>query len=416
MRLRSVLAVPLRQKGRVIGTIYVDHRFRRGAFDEQAVELVRELADIAAVAIDNARLVEENQRRAAEIAELNRRLEAEVVEKEAELATVKARLPAGERAGLRNAYEAIVGRSPAILDMLRTLDRVADTRLPVVIAGESGTGKELVARAVHDGGARRSAPFVAVNCSAVPEPLLESELFGHVRGAFTGADRDRRGLFEVADGGTLFLDEVADTGAGMQAKLLRVLQEGEIRRVGDDRTRKVDVRIVAASNRPLEVMVREGRFREDLYYRLAVVQVAVPPLRDRVEDIPQLAAHLLARSTDPAPQLTKAALARLCSYTWPGNVRELDNELARAAALAGGPRIDVADLSPHIASTSPAPRRRPGTELVLRTQVESLERALVEEALSRTNGNQTAAARLLGLSRFGLQKKLRRYGIAGTAD
>jgi len=417
MRLRSVLAVPLRQKDRLIGTIYVDHRFRSGAFDDAAIELTRELADIAAVAIENARLAEDNQRRQREIAELNQRLEAEVVEKEAELATVRARLPA-DAGNLRHDYDAIIGRSPAMLELLRLLDRAADTALPVVIQGESGTGKELVARALHDNGPRRGGPFVAVNCGAMPETLLESELFGHVRGAFTGADRDRRGLFEVASGGTLLLDEVADTSLAMQSKLLRVLQEGEIRRVGDSRTRSVDVRVVAATNRPLDRLVASGELREDLFYRLSVIRVDVPPLRERLEDLPALAEHILSRvaaTGGDVPQLTRGALARLAAHDWPGNVRELENELARASALADEV-IDVRDLSPRIASATPAaadPARSKNLEL--KPRVESLERALVEEAMGRTGGNQTAAAKLLGLSRYGLQKKLKRYGLAGTA-
>src|SRR6185503_157084 len=236
----------LRQRGVITGCIYVDHRLRGGAFDEAAATLLGELADIAAIAIENARLTGDLRRSTREVDELNRRLSAELAERDAELVRVKADLP--DRSRLRNPFDAIVGRSPA---MLRMLDRASATALPVVIVGESGTGKELVARALHDHGPRRDGAFVAINCSAVPEPLLESELFGHVRGAFTGADRDRRGLFEVADGGTLFLDEIADTSAGMQAKLLRVLQDGMIRRVGDSKTRKVDVRVVAASQRSL---------------------------------------------------------------------------------------------------------------------------------------------------------------------
>ena len=416
LRLRSVLAVPLRQKGRVIGTIYVDHRYRSGAFDSEAVELACELADIAAVAIENARLVEENRRRQEEIDRFNQRLSDDLGRREAELIEVKARL-GDDRAELRHAYSALVGRSPAMVELLRTLDRLTDSTLPVVLFGESGTGKELVARALHEHGPRRDRAFVAVNCGALPEPLLESELFGHVRGAFTGAERDRRGLFEVADGGTLFLDEIADTSLAMQTRLLRVLQEHEVRRVGDEKTRPVDVRIVAASNRDLDVLVARGDFREDLYYRLNVLPIRVPPLRERVQDIPELAEHILARQAGGgAPRtIARAALTRLSAYAWPGNVRELENELARAAALADG-AIEVAHLSAQVAAATPPPAAKPprGRELQLKPQVEALERALVEEALRRTAGNQTAAARLLGLSRFGLQKKLRRYGIASA--
>jgi transcriptional regulator with GAF, ATPase, and Fis domain len=413
MRLRSVLAVPLRQKGRVTGTIYVDHRFRSAAFDDEAIELVRELADIAAVAIENARLVEENRARQREIDELNRRLSDEVVEKEAELANVKARLAATDRDGLRHAYDAIVGRSTAIVDMLELVDRATDTQLPVVITGESGTGKELVARALHENGPRREQAFVAINCGAVPESLLESELFGHVRGAFTGADRDRRGMFEVADGGTLFLDEVADTSLAMQAKLLRVLQESEIRRVGDGRTRKVDVRVVAATNKPLDPLVASGSFREDLFYRLSVLTIRVPPLRERIEDLPAIADHILRRAHADPPAIDKGAMARLTNYPWPGNVRELENELARASALASG-TIGPDDLSSRIATAPAAPPGRDPDDLAIKPRVEALERSLVDEALKRTGGNQTAAAKLLGLSRYGLQKKLKRYGIHGS--
>jgi transcriptional regulator with GAF, ATPase, and Fis domain/tetratricopeptide (TPR) repeat protein len=413
LRLRSVLAVPLRQKGRIIGTIYLDHRFRRGVFDEEAVAFVLEVADLAAIAIENARLVEENRRQKDELGQRSAHLEREVLAREAELAVVSARLETGA-APLRHPYDAIIGRSAPMVELLRMLDRATETSLPVVILGESGTGKELIARALHDNGARHDRPFVAVNCGAVPDPLLESELFGHVRGAFTGADRDRRGLFEVADGGTLFLDEVADTSLAMQAKLLRVLQEGELRRVGDERARRVDVRIVAASNRSLEELVRNGEFREDFYYRLNVMSVRVPPLRDRIEDIAELCTALLARQRRPGrapPTLERAALARLCAYPWPGNVRELENELLRALAL-GGEVLGVADLSPAIAAVNPGRRPPRPEDLRLRPRVAVLERALVEEAMARTSGNQTAAARLLGLSRYGLQKKLRRFGLA----
>jgi transcriptional regulator with PAS, ATPase and Fis domain len=327
---------------------------------------------------------------------------------------VKARLGA-DRSDLRHAYDAIIGRSPRMVEMLRMLDRATEASLPVVIHGESGTGKELVARALHDNGPRRQAPFVAINCGAVPEQLLESELFGHVRGAFTGADRDRRGVFEVASGGSLFLDEVADTSLAMQAKLLRVLQDGEIRRVGDDRVRRVDVRVIAASNRRLADLVAAGRFREDLYYRLDVLSIDVPPLRERVGDIPAIAEYVLNRlgGSDAPPRLSKAALARLCAHRWPGNVRELENELSRAWALADQV-IDVGDLSPHVAAATAMDGDAADDDLELRRRVESLERTLVERALSQTHGNQSAAAKLLGLSRYGLQKKLRRYGIAGS--
>jgi len=414
LKLRSVLAVPLRQKAQVIGTIYADHRFRAGAFDDASVALVVELANVAGVAIHNARLREDNLRRQTEIARLNAELEREIERKDAELKTVRASLPPTDDVDLR--YRNIVGRSAPMLQMLRLVDRAADSELPVVIAGESGSGKELVARALHDQGRRADRPFVAVNCGAVAESLLESELFGHVRGAFTGAERNRRGMFEVADGGTLFLDEIADTAPSMQAKLLRALQEGEIRRVGDEQTRPVDVRVVAASNKDLRALVADGSFREDLYYRLDVLHIDVPPLRDRIDDLPALAEAILCRlaGENPAPALDRAALARLAGHSWPGNVRELENELARASALADDV-ILAEHLSAALARIDPTAKAADGAgdDLRLKPRVEALERVLVDEAMARTNGNQTAAARLLGLSRYGLQKKLKRYGIAG---
>lgn len=409
LRLRSVLAVPLRQRGAITGCIYVDHRLRPGAFDDDAAALLGELADIAAIAIENARLADQLRQSTRSVDELNRRLAAELDDRDAELVRVRADLPDRDR--LRHRYERIIGRSPAIVRMLDIVDRAAATALPIVLVGESGTGKELVARALHDASSRRDGAFVAVNCSAVPEALLESELFGHVRGAFTGAERDRRGLFEVAHRGTLFLDEIADTGAAMQAKLLRVLQDGVIRRVGDATTRKVDVRVIAATQRPLADLVSAGRFRDDLRFRLEVISIVVPALRDRDGDIPLLVDALIGRfATGQAPRVTRAALRALCQYTWPGNVRELENVLARGAVLAGDV-LDVGDLPEGIttAATRPEPMTpEAGDELALRPAVEATERAYIAAAMTRSNNNQTAAARLLGLSRFGLQKKLRR--------
>ena len=409
LRLRSVLAVPLRQRGVVIGCIYVDHRLRGGAFDDDAAGVLGELADIAAIAIDNARLTADLRRTKGEVDALATRLSAELAERDAELVRVKADLPDRER--LRHRYERIAGRSPAMLRMLDIVDRAAATSLPVVIVGESGTGKELVARALHDHGPRAAAAFVAINCSAVPEALLESELFGHARGAFTGADRDRRGLFEVADGGTLFLDEIADTSPGMQAKLLRVLQDGVIRRVGDTATRHVDVRVVAAAQRPLAELAAAGRFREDLRFRLEVITVPVPPLRERDGDIPVLVERLLAQlAPGKVPRLTRAALRALSQHRWPGNVRELENALARGIAM-GGDTVDVGELPEAIgaAAARPEPARpHAGDDLLLKPALHATEQAYIAAAMGRSKQNQTVAARLLGLSRFGLQKKLAR--------
>jgi len=409
LQLRSVLAVPLRLPGEVMGTVYVDDRFRVGAFGDEAAEVAQAFADAAALALDNAR-----QRRALERAlRRTERLSAElahtVASQQAELALARQTTPDATRGH----YEALIGRGAAMRQMLALLDRVAPTPMPVLLQGESGTGKELVARALHANSPRASRPFVAENCSAIPETLLESVLFGHTRGAFTGADRSRPGLFEVADGGTLFLDEVGEMSPAMQARLLRVLQEGEVRPVGGDRARKVDVRVVAATHRDLAEMVRRGTFREDLFYRLAVVVVVIPPLRDRREDIPALVAHFLDARTPPV-SIDRRALTRLVEAPWPGNIRQLQNELARAAVLADG-IIRVEDLSAaFLADRGTTPETSdadPADALHLRRAVGSIERDLVERALRSHGGNQSRAARDLGLSRFGLQKKLKRLGI-----
>jgi transcriptional regulator with GAF, ATPase, and Fis domain len=418
LHLRSVLAVPLHVKGRAVGTIYVDNRLRRGAFGDDAVQLVLDFAEQAAIAIENARLLGELRRRERQVDVLNRRLEGELAARKEELSGMKQELRESREAlAVRYDYRNIVGRTPRMLELFRLLDRLTDTALPVVIQGESGTGKELVARALHFNGPRRERPFVSENCAAIPETLLESTLFGTVRGAFTGADHDTRGLFEVADGGTLFLDEVAEMSPGMQGKLLRVLQAGELRRVGSERIRKVDVRIVAATNRDLERMVEEGRFRQDLFFRLSVARISLPPLRERREDIPAIIEHLLgklsAETQRPPKRVLAATMARLTAYRWPGNVRELENEIMRALALARGDGIEVGDLSPHVAGDAEAAVAALDNpdSLTLRPRVERLERALIREALSRVGGNQTRAAEALGLSRFGLQKKLKRYGL-----
>jgi transcriptional regulator with GAF, ATPase, and Fis domain len=407
LRLRSVLAVPLAVKGRVVGCVYVDHRARVGLFRPADVTLVAALAEQAAIAVENARLLAENRRRQAEVRALNEALTEKLATQTVELEGMHREVrEARRRLGVRHDYSGLIGQTPRMLELFRLLDRVTDTALPVVIYGESGTGKELVARALHHNGPRRKAAFVSESCGAIPETLLEAALFGHVRGAFTGAQGERRGLFEIADGGTLFLDEVGEMSPAMQVRLLRVLQEGEFRRVGGEKLQKVDVRVVVASNRELGRMVEEGKFREDLFYRLNVVRVALPPLRERADDIPLLVEHFLSGRKHKG--VTRRALERLARYRWPGNVRQLENELARAVSLADGP-IDVGDLSPAVQAGTDAAEVDGPEPLDLRRRVERLERGLLEEALQRSAGNQSEAARLLGLSRFGLQKKLRRY-------
>jgi two-component system response regulator HydG len=298
-----------------------------------------------------------------------------------------------------------------IRDLLDRIQRVAPTDATVLLTGESGTGKELVARALHVSSRRGDKPFVPVNCAAITETLLESELFGHAKGAFTGATRARRGLFEEASGGTLFIDEIGETAPGSQAKLLRALQEGEIRRVGESTPVQVDVRVIAATNQDLRRAVAEKRFREDLFYRLAVVPIRIPPLRERREDVPLLAAHFLHRfvkRTGSQKTLAPEAVARLVEHDWPGNVRELENMIEQAAALSPGTEIRAADVQiearPALAPSPPAPRTLAGA-------VEEAERSTIEAALSRSPGDLAQVARELGVSSTTLWRKMKRHRL-----
>ncbi len=311
----------------------------------------------------------------------------------------------------------IVARSPAMIRALEVAQKVARHPSPVLISGASGTGKELVARLIHRESERADAPFIPVNCGAIPDTLLESEFFGYVRGAFTGADRDRAGLFEAAHGGTLFLDEVGELPTNLQVKLLRALQEGEIRRVGGSESRQVDVRVIAATNRDLETFVQQGDFREDLYYRLAVVPIHLPPLSRRREEIPDLVHHFLERHRErlgvKVESVEPEAMEALLSYPWPGNIRELENLLERVAVLAEGTGISSQDLPEDV--LHPAPERSPldfpDDDLSVKRHSAQLERVLIQRALERTGGNKTQAADLLELSPRALRYKIRDYGL-----
>jgi two-component system NtrC family response regulator len=320
-----------------------------------------------------------------------------------------------EELGRRCSFDGIVGSSPAMRELFDLMGRVAQRDATVLILGESGTGKELVARALHASGPRAAGPFVAVNCAAIPPMLLESELFGHVRGAFTGADQSREGRFQLANGGTLLLDEIGDMPPELQAKILRVLQEREVEPVGAERPVPVDVRIVAATHRDLERLARDGDFRQDLFYRLNVVALCVPPLRDRREDIPLLAKRFLERFGEPDVRLERDALERLSSWSWPGNVRELENAIERALALRADPaRITAADLAlvepPRLADAAQAALYEiPDQGIVL----DEVERRLIESALAKTGGNQTRAARLLGITRQKLIYRMQKHGLQG---
>jgi DNA-binding NtrC family response regulator len=324
-----------------------------------------------------------------------------------------------QRLDLTDDYYGIVGSAPAMRRLFALIEAVRHASSSVLVRGESGTGKELVARALHHGSPRRQKPFVAVNCSALPDALLESELFGHAKGAFTGADRPREGLFEAASGGTLLLDEIGDMPLALQVKLLRVLQEGEVRRIGETQSRKVDVRIIAATHVDLARAVADGRFREDLFYRLNVIALETPPLRERREDIPQLAYHFLrrhaARQKRRIDGFSPETLARFQAYGWPGNVRELENAVERAVVLTRGAVIEADVLPDTLADPSRASAPPAGQlsaepfQIAKARAVEAFEARYVREALERSAGNLSEAARLAGLDRSNFRRLARRY-------
>jgi len=318
-----------------------------------------------------------------------------------------------EELGRRYEFENIVGRSPAMQEIFSTVTRVAPTRATVLIAGESGVGKDLIARAIHYHSPRRDKPFVKINCTAIPENLMESELFGYEKGAFTGAVNSKPGKFELADGGTAFLDEIGDVPGNVQVKLLRVLQEREFERLGSNKTRQIDVRIVAATNQDLRAALEQGTFREDLYYRLNVVPVNVPPLRERKEDIPFLAHHFVRKLARDAgamvESITEAAIRKLMEYHWPGNVRELENVIERSLVLCRGTTLDAGDIK---LDTSAKPRvPSAGYSLPDGLTLDEYEQALIREALQRAGGNKSQAARLLGLTRNALRYRLSQMGM-----
>jgi transcriptional regulator with GAF, ATPase, and Fis domain len=419
MKLRSILAVPLRVRRRIVGVVYLDSRLKAGIFSEADRELLEAFGSQAAISLETARLVSENakrcedlQRANQEIGNLTVQLEEKLERNEAKLRRVGALLQKTQTTEAERLKEnGIIGRAPAMQQIMRMIDRIALTDVQVYIFGASGTGKELVARAIHAQSERRENPFVPVNCGALPPKLLASELFGHMRGAFTGAVGDRPGLFKLADKGTLFLDEVTDMDPEMQAHLLRVLQDGIFRSLGGTEEISVDVRVLSASNRDLDEEVKRGRFREDLFYRLNVVRIDVPPLCERAEDIPLLVDFFAKRhAVDNPPAFSREAMDILMGADWPGNVRELENEVLRAMTMSSpGQPIGPDDLSPRLNKGGTAQTAEGAGSL--KDRVDSFERAVLQRALAECGGNATRAAKQLGISRAGFYKKLDKYGL-----
>jgi transcriptional regulator with GAF, ATPase, and Fis domain len=394
-RIRSTIGVPLYKGEEILGVLQVDNRDSPAAFEHGDLDVLGVLSATASLAIANSRLI-----RALTLAE--ERLTKENVYL---------------RQRAKSSSDDILGQSRAMTELLRQLEKVVDTRVTVLIEGETGTGKELIASYLHHRSRRRDKLFVAQNCAAMPENLLESELFGHRRGAFTGATEEKKGLFEIADGGTLFLDEVGEMPTSLQAKLLRVLQESEIRPVGATASRQVNVRIVAATNRELEKEVAQGRFREDLYYRLKVFPIRVPPLRERRDDIPQLAAHFLERYTREIGKavagLSQETMELLMAYDWPGNVRELENEIQRVVIQADAGAFVTPDLvSPRVRRVEGIVVQAGTTKGTLKEMMEQVEKYFVLEALRQHGNNKTSAAKTLGITREGLHKKLKQLKIS----
>jgi transcriptional regulator with GAF, ATPase, and Fis domain len=410
LKLRSVLCVPMRVGDEVRGCVYLDNRFAHGQFDAAAQELLEAFADQTGLALERLRLLEDNEKVRRNLELANAQLKSALKDQAQALDSLSEGFsPSGLE--LRHGYENLIGRGRAMVAMLSVLDRVTDGDFPVLLLGESGTGKELVAHALHENGPRRERPFVGVNCGAIAEGLLESELFGAVRGAYTGAIKDRAGLFESAQGGVLFLDEIGEMSLGLQAKLLRVLQEKRVRRVGAGDETAVDVRIISATNRDLAREVSTGGFREDLYYRLKVVQIEVPPLRERREDLRALIDHFLTRLAEEArrekPMLTRECLESLAAHDWPGNVRELQNEITRMFALGGqefgSNLVEHLSKAPHGAAS--------GLRGLVGRKLVDVETELIRATLEATGGKRGDAARMLGIPRRTFYNRLKALGI-----
>ncbi|HEX9102075.1 MAG TPA: sigma 54-interacting transcriptional regulator [Polyangia bacterium] len=391
--LGGIIGAPLWDGETIRGVIQVGGS--RGVFLDGDLDLVTAVANMATLAIENARLVQRLR-----LAEEKLRGEVKYLKGREE----------------KRRFSDIIGESSAMGEIFKQLEKVIDTRATVCIEGETGTGKEVIASAIHYQGKRREKLFVAQNCAAMPENLLESELFGHKKGAFTGADHDKKGLFEIADGGTLFLDEIGEMSLNLQAKLLRVLQEGEIRAVGATASKAIDVRIICATNRSLEKEVEKGAFRQDLFYRLRVFPIRLPPLRERREDIPLLVEHFLRKYTvemnKPIAGVTPEAIDQLCAYSWPGNIRELENEVQRLVIQCDNEGFITPELlAPAVRKVEGLLGRVAPKKGTLKDMMEEVERWLLVEALREHGGNKTKTAETLGITREGLHKKLAKYGM-----
>jgi len=417
----STITVPIRVEGKFMGCVFGDGFVAAATADEQKARirtyLERTFAgseeDLTAY-VDSLPVLSEKD--IAYLTELVEMVVEEIIVSQKHVSDEREKVgELSKELGVRYGFDRMIGKSAPMQDLYRLLDRVCDSDATVLINGENGTGKELIARALHYNSRRKDKKFVVVNCGAFNENLLESELFGHVKGSFTGAVRDKKGLFEEADGGTLFLDEIGETSMSMQVKMLRVLQEGTFTPVGSTSGKRVNVRILAATNRELQRMVKEGSFREDLYYRLKVINLTVPPLRDRKEDIPILTDHFLSKFAKESGQrknLDKSTLERLINHEWPGNVRELENEIERLCVLSGSDVELLPDLlSSHIREN--AKNKYPGYRVNgrLKDALEELEKQMIREGLERTRWNKSRLAKELGISRAGLIMKVEKYGL-----
>jgi Nif-specific regulatory protein len=406
---RSMISVPLQKGDKTIGVLEVVNK-RKGTFLEADLHFLTTLAPMIAIALDNARMFTEQKKAYKELQIADRAKDEMIRDARQENSRLRREVEKGYP------FDRVVGKSDRLMKVFKLCEKAFDSDITVLIEGETGTGKELIARTIHYNGPRRDRAFAAQNCGGIPDTLLSSELFGHKKGAFTGAFADKKGLFHFADGGTVFLDEVAEMSATMQTSLLRVLQEGEIKPLGSDQSKKVDVRVISATNRDLAEEVKKGRFRQDLYYRLSVFTIELPPLRERTGDIPLLAKHFVdalnRRTGKRIKGLSSEALYCLSAHCFPGNVRELENEIERAMAMAGsGGLIQVEHLSEKLRRSSITAGRGLELQGSLKERIEALEIVVITECLERHRGNKTRAAQELGLSRNGLMKKMSRYRL-----